>query len=593
MTADELADIVAHLRAVGADGADVEAKASKTALPKSTRETLSAFANTDGGVIVLGLDESSNFAATGVDDAAKVAADLGAMASTNMEPPLRLLIETHEFEGVHLVTAEVPRMSLDKRPCFYTGAGMDRGSFIRVADGDRHLTTYEIQMMMASRGQPTEDLEPVPGATTEHLDSELVDGYVSRLRVNRPYAYKDGTTQDVLRLSRVLVPGDDGQLVPSLGGLVALGRYPQEFFPQLMLSFVHYPSLEAGEGVDVARFIDNVTLEGPIPVIVRDTLVALRRNMSRRSVVTGAGRADAWDYPETALREAIVNALVHRDFSAASRGTQVQIEMYPDRLEIQNPGGLFGPVTVHALGEKTFSSSRNSALLRILEDVPMPGGDRTVCENRGSGIKAMYAALRHAGMQLPRFQDSISAFKVTFPNHALLSDTVVQWIGDLGERDLSDTQIVGLAMLRGGESLDNATYRKATGIDSRVATKELQDLVTRELVVQSGASRWTTYRLHSRLRDWPASDATPKRRAPANRRSEILVALGPHTLSKAEVAAIAGLNPKLTGHWLTTLLREGRVERVGDSPQSNHTRYRRLSGGDDDPDQMVLSFGDS
>jgi ATP-dependent DNA helicase RecG len=591
MTADELADIIAHLRTVGTDGAEIEAKASRTALPKSTRETLSAFANTRGGVLVLGLDEGSGFAATGVDDAKKIAADLGGMASVNLEPPLRPLIEIHEFEGVHLVTAEVPPLVADQRPCYYKGAGMDRGSFIRVADGDRQLSTYEVAMMMASRGQPTEDLEPVSGATIASFDPALIEAYVSRLRLNRPYAYQDSTDEEVLRLSKVLVR-DRNSLVPSLGGLVALGRYPQEFFPQLMLTFVHYPTTVAGDSSEGARFIDNVVLEGPIPVIVRDTLLALRRNMSRRAVVTGAGRADSWEYPETALREAIVNALIHRDFSAASRGTQVQVEMYPDRLEIRNAGGLFGPVNVRTLGEETFSSSRNSSLLRILEDVPMPGGDRTVCENRGSGIKAMFASLRAAGMQLPRFQDAISSFKVTFPNHALLSDAVVQWIGELGEQDLTETQIIALAMLRGGESLDNATYRQATGIDSRVATKELQDLVTRELVVQSGASRWTTYRLHGRLQDWPTTDSTRRRLTPTDRRQEILAALGTHTLSKAEVAHITGLNPKLTGHWLTLLRREGHVERVGESPQSNRVRYRRLADPREGLQQQVLNFGE-
>ena len=136
----------------------------------------------------------------------------------------------------------------------------------------------------------------------------------------------------------------------SLGGLLALGSYPQEHFPQLMVTFVHYPT-EIGPQAS-ERFLDNVTLEGPIPVMVRDTLAAIRRNMSRRAIIGGAGRRDVWEYPETALREAVVNALVHRDLSSGARGTQVQIEMYPDRLVIRNPGGLFGPVTVDNLAKK-------------------------------------------------------------------------------------------------------------------------------------------------------------------------------------------------------------------------------------------------
>ena len=107
--------------------------------------------------------------------------------------------------------------------------------------------------------------------------------------------------------------------------------------------------------------------------MVRDTLAAIRRNMSRRAVIADAGRQDIWEYPETALREAVVNALVHRDLSGSARGTQVQVEMYPDRLVIKNPGGLFGPVTVDSLGEEAISSARNATLIKLLEDVPLPG----------------------------------------------------------------------------------------------------------------------------------------------------------------------------------------------------------------------------
>ncbi len=140
-----------------------------------------------------------------------------------------------------------------------------------------------------------------------------------------------------------------------------------------MLTFVHYPTAEGANTETGERFVDNVVAEGPIPVMVRDALLAVRKNMTRRSVVRGAGRADIWQYPEAALREAIVNALVHRDLSPAARGTQVQVEMYPDRLTVRNPGGLFGPVTEERLGEEGVSSARNASLLRLLEDVPWPG----------------------------------------------------------------------------------------------------------------------------------------------------------------------------------------------------------------------------
>ncbi|MEV6865774.1 ATP-binding protein [Streptosporangium subroseum] len=573
----ELAEIVDNLRALGGDIADVEVKASRTELPKTTRETLSAFANTHGGVLILGLNETNGFAPTGVRNPAKLSSDLAALCSTDMEPALRPLIHIHDFEGVKLVVAEIPEVDPSRRPCFYRGAGMTKGSFVRVGDGDRRLSSYEVQVMLSSRGQPREDEQGVPGAGLGLLDPTAVELLIARLRVGRPYAFKDLDRHDVLRRAKILVTGMDGEETLSLAGLLALGAYPQEHFPQLMISFVHYPTSSGDVPATGTRFLDNLTIEGPIPVMVRDALAAIRRNMSRRAVITGAGREDVWEYPETALREAVVNALVHRDLSSAARGTQIQIEMYPDRLTIRSPGGLFGPVTLDSLVDEGVSSARNATLMKILEEVPIHGETRTVCENRGSGIRAMVASLLAAGMSPPHFDDRVSTFVVTIPNHALLSEEMVRWIESLGESGLSDSQCVALAILRDEEVLDNRSYRNATGVDSRVATAELQDLVARELVIQSGARRWARYELPTRLLR-PAVVETPVS-SRADRRPQVLEALGDETLSRAELTSRTGLSDQTVRRWLSIMREEGAVELVGSSPRSRTARYRRVRQG--------------
>lgn len=577
MLDDEVAEIVDNLRTFGTDVADVEVKKAEGGFPKSVRETLSSFSNTKGGVIILGLDESDAFKATGLKDAAKMASDLASCCSTEMDPPLRPLIQIHSLEGVEVVVAEIPEIEISDKPCFYKGAGITKGSYVRVNDGDHQLTSYEVQVLLSGRGQPRDDEEAVLGTSAEDLSRDGVDRFVERLRKNRPYAFpSEMSTNDVLRRSRVLVMHDGREHV-SVAGLLSLGAYPQAHLPQLMLTFVHYPTKTGGESTTGERFIDNVALEGPIPVMVRDTMAALRRNMARRSVVSGGGRADTWEYPETALREAVVNALVHRDMSASARGTQVQIEMYPDRLVVRSPGGLFGPVSLQDLGEAGVSSSRNATLLKILEDVPMPNDTRTVCENRGSGIRAMIDALREARMSLPKFDDRISSFTVTFPNHTLMSDEVVGWITALGERGLTDSQCIGLAKMREGEELDNLAYRTLSGMDSRHATAELQDLVARELVAQVGTRRWARYRLADRLKaPIDPGSAKVRRHRPTDRRQEILLALGENVHSRAELATLTGLNDQIVYRWLRILREEGEVEITGtDRPNSKRTRYRR------------------
>ncbi|MFI9449030.1 ATP-binding protein [Amycolatopsis sp. NPDC052450] len=571
MLYDELAEIITNLRDLGGDHAFVEAKRAETKLPKSVRETLSAFANTSGGVLILGLDEANGFEATGVRDPAKMEADLAALCSENMEPPLRPLIGTHRFDGADLVVAEIPELPQASKPSYNRGAGMTQGSFIRVADGDRRLSPYEVQLMMANRGQPRDDEQPVTGTTVANLDKALVDLFLSRLRRHRSRAFANLETPAALRRAKVLI-GDE----LSLAGLLALGEYPQEFFPQLMLTFVHYPTKSGPDPRNGTRFIDNVAAEGPIPVMVDEALIALRRNMKRRSTVRGAGRAETYEYPETALREAVVNALVHRDYSGPSQGTQVQVEMYPDRLLIRNPGGLYGSVREENLGVEGTSSARNATLLKILEDTPLPGSDRPICENRGSGIPAMLAAMRDAKLSPPRFADDISTFKATFPNHTLMGEDAVHWIASLDEHGLTDSQCHGLAMLFHGETLNNQAYRNANDLDSRVATEELGDLVARGLLVPAGGRRYAHYTLAEDVAPTSTDSPSPPRRR-ADRREEILDALGDDEATRADLVAATGLHDRTMTRWLTVLLRQGLIEATEKNLRSPNVRYRRTT----------------
>lgn len=573
MRDDELAELVADLRRLGGDLTDVEVKRAHDRLPKSTHETLSAFANTEGGVLILGLDEKSGFSAVGVKEATKLVADLSSLCA-DFDPPIRASIAIRRFEGVDLIVAEIPETLPAQKPCHLRSSGIYQGSFLRVGDGDRRMTQYEILMLLSSRGQPTEDLEAVPGTSVEDLDSQLTSAYLTNLRQQRPYRFAELTDLDALRLVKVLVKDEAGEECLSLGGLLALGSYPQEYFPQLMVSFVHYPEPTGGSLRTGERFLDNVSLEGPIPVMVRDTLRALKRNMRRRAVIQGVGRVDVWEYPEVALREAVVNAVAHRDLSGQARGTQVQVSMYPDRLVVQNPGGLFGTVTVDSLWENPPSSARNATLMNILQDVPAPGTNRTVCENRGSGIQDMLQALRAAHMSPPTFTDRLSSFTVTFPNHTLLDDDVVAWINGLAEHGLTETQCVALALLRSGEALTNPRYRAATGVDSRVATSELQDLVARELAVQEGVRRSSRYRIHPDLAHSPAPAVSePRPRKRADRTDEILAAIGEGERTRSEIEEFTGLSRQAVLRWLNRLKRAGAVEAVG--ANRNEIRYRR------------------
>lgn len=576
MDATEVRQLLGELRRLGGETTRVEVKAAVGGLPQSLRETLSSFSNTPGGgAVILGVSEEDGFALVGVADPAKIQSDFAAACSEEMTPPLRPQIEMIDVDGVVLVAAEIPELPKADKPCYVKARGVNNGTYIRVGDSDRRLNSEEVQQLVADRGQPAFDREPVPGTSRADLDDAAVRAYCDRLRNGSHRLFGGETEEKILRMTNVLHhSGDDPDLV-TLAGLLALGRYPQQFFPQLNLTFVHYPTA-AGEATSSGvRFIDNVSIDGSIPEIVAESMAVLFRNMSRRALIAGSGRRDVWEYPEQALREAIVNALVHRDLSTGSRGMQVQVEMYPDRLVLKNPGGLFGPIDVSRLGEDGTSSSRNAVLLKTLEDVVLPGEDRAVCENRGSGIRSMLAALRQAGMGMPLFTDRVTRFQVTLPNHTLLDDETVAWLASLGRGELRDSQCIALAHMRKGLVMSNAAYRAATGVtDSREATFELQDLVARELVEQTGTRGGARYLLS----EFAIADSPARRRPRPDRRRQVLDLLEyrQRPLSKTEIADALSLNPKTVEHWLRVLKAEGRIASTSGT-KSRNTKYSRVA----------------
>lgn len=570
MTSEELRELLDQLQRHGTEQTSIEAKRARDDVPKRIWETLSAFANTPGGgVLLLGVDEKEGFAPTGVSDPARVQANLASVAADQMEPPLRPLLQVFEIDGASIVVAEVPELPASAKPCYYQGAGLPNGAFIRVGDGDRKLTPYEVQALFEARGQPRHDVEPVEGTTVDDLDPELLGGLLRRLRTRESGPYRSWTDEQVLRALKVLVPGEDGKLVVSLQGWACFAPYPQERFPNLCVTFLRYPTPDAGRpGPQGERFLDNVKVEGPVPVMVVEALRVIKRNMQRRGIVQGLYREDLWEYPETVLREALVNALGHRDMSAQARGAQVQVHMFPDRIEFQSPGGLFGPIQPDQLGEPGVQSSRNAFLMKVLEDLPPPGESRPLCENRGTGLTAMIEQLRRSGMSPPRFDVNLTRFRVVLPNHTLYDEETLRWLEDLARGEpVSEAQRQALAFARHNGSLTNGDYCRVTGSDSRVATRELNDLIDWGLLDRSGVGRWSTYA----LRDGSEPRTSPRHRR--DRADEIVDLLRAGPLSAREIGAKLGLSASGVRYWLSRLRRAGRVASSGRTTTSPENRY--------------------
>ena len=574
---DELDHLLDRLRRAGTELHDVEVKEAGGGYPKSLLESVSAFANTAGGTIVLGLAEHDGFTPVEID-APQLASDLAAACADQLEPAIRPEIDVAQVDGAPVVVAVIDELPSERKPCYVKTKGMERGSYLRTHDGDRLLTTYEIHVLVSSRGQPRDDVEPVPGTSVDDLDDDLTTALLRRLRTTRGPVFSDADDNEVLRLVGVLVASEDGSPL-TLAGLVALGRYPQHHLPQLDITFVALPTTSGEPLRDGTRFLDNQSIDGPIPTMVTAAIGAVRRNMTRRSTILGAGRRDDWEYPEEVLREVTANALMHRDYHPLARGAQVRVELYPDRIEVKSPGGLHGPVPPENLLSEPVTSSRNATLAKLLEDIEIPRTGRTVAENRGSGLVAAATALRNAGLEPPEIVSRPSEFKIAIRNHGLLDEETLAWLADLDTSGLSDRQHLALAYLRRNDGITNQQYRTLTGCNSLDATRDLTRLATAGLLEKRNDRRWTVWALAESLRptqarlDFEHTEVEAATSPRADRRDEIRALLQSGPRSTRDLAEAIGIGPEAVRLWLKRMEADEEVRPTETTRRSPHNRW--------------------
>jgi ATP-dependent DNA helicase RecG len=359
----------------------------------------------------------------------------------------------------------------------------------------------ESGLLHANRGQPRDDRGPVDDASIADLDDDAVAALLRRMRRRQPRAFRSVPDEVALQRLGVLVPAGSGVLVPSLAGLLTLGTYPQQFFPQLNVTFVVFPASDRGVVPEGApRFIDNRTLNGAVPLVVADTVDAISRNMRIAATVAGVGREDSYEYPVEALREAVVNALMHRDYAQVARGAQVQVEMYPDRLLVRNPGGLFGPVSEGELGVEGVSSSRNPVLSALLQEVQLPDSDRVICENRGTGIPTMLEQLRRSGTAAVKFSNAVSHFTAVFTQVERKAYAASRPAEEHAGSTLAGRPAEILALFDRNPELNAADVAQATGLGRAMVRRHLAQLVEQGRLTATAprSSRNRTYRLPRR-----------------------------------------------------------------------------------------------
>ncbi|MDR3185494.1 MAG: putative DNA binding domain-containing protein [Christensenellaceae bacterium] len=453
MTSEALLDLIKKVQIERCETQTIEIKAAREGTPKKLYDTLSSFSNQDnGGVIIFGVDEESGFAAVGVYDAQDLQKKVGEQCK-QMEPEVRPLFTVLEFDGKMFVSAEIAGIEIEFRPCFYKGVGRLKGAYTRVGDADLVMSEYEVYSYESYKRKIHDDLNLAPRATFADIDKDKLDEYLTRLKLAKP-RFAGLAYEDILRLQGIALDGK-----PTVAGVMLFGKFPQSFFPQLSVTAMVAVGNDAFEytGRD-ERFIDNRRIEGTIPEMLDETIGFVRRNMKISTVVdrrTGK-RADKEEFPLVAIREAVLNSLIHRDYSIHTSSSPIRLIIYRNRLEIENPGGLYGRLTVTELG-KTASDTRNEFIAGIFEIL-------INSENRFTGVPTIQGAMKEAGLPEPLFENRRGAFKVTLYN-------------DGAKKELSKTEQRLLAFCKRSRDRDEIAEFLGVGTTAYITKKYIRPLI--------------------------------------------------------------------------------------------------------------------
>ena len=253
-----------------------------------------------------------------------------------------------------------------------------------------------------------EDLRPIKRASYDDLDKEKIKLYLQKVKEDKPN-FSNFSDEKILKLSGI-IDNSTGKIFPTLSGLFMFGEYPQGFLPQLFIACVVVPGTKLGDVGELGqRFDDNKRVEGTLDEMLVQTLNFIRRNIGTKVVIDKDGkRENIPEYPMKALKEAVANALIHRDYSISRESAYIYVQIYDDRIEIINPGDLYGNNKLEALGTDIMLEARNKNIVRLLEE------KGNIIENRHTGIATMREEMKKMGLPEPEFYSLRGDFKVVF-----------------------------------------------------------------------------------------------------------------------------------------------------------------------------------
>lgn len=570
---EPLVQAIERLRAQHNDDADYEAKSCATTLSKSVWESVSAFANTDGGTLLLGVDENKNFTVPPQFDADKTINQFvdgmgdGSKDGAKVVSPPPYSIHRDTLDGAQMVSVQVHENDAAHKPCYVKSKSVSTGSYKRQDDKDILLSPTEL-FEMQNVYEPSEaDRAPITDADRGDLDDATVAAIIDAHRDTKALR---GAHSEMQQLERLNILDKEGHV--RLTGVLIAGAYPQQFFPRLYVDVAVHPGINKSQDGEV-RFLDRVQCDGRLQEMVDDAVKAVLRNLRTYSLIEGTGRRDVPEIPTTVLREAIANAVVHREYDALFRNDPVNIDIYSNRVEISSPGGLWGGKTLQNLANGV-SRCRNATLMQLLQKTPLIRGDNdgSAVEGQGSGIQFMINRMKELSLAQPDFQPTFDRFRVILYRGGAELAMNQQWVRSHVGHDLPGRESSVLHTVRALGRASVHDIRDRLGYDSDDIRAMLATLVEAGLIRQVSTDVYEPLETPTIANAGDAS--TPPAAALSSRQAIIDAIPTSGTISARDIAESTGKSLPTVRRILHELVDDGTITAIG-KKQSRLRTYTR------------------
>ena len=500
----DLLDRILDAARVG-ENDDWEFKSAKGGLPGSLWESYSAFANSGGGTIVLGASEKGD--TISLDgrpeaDLAKLRIDLESQLNSPQKVNRNILasrdIKEVQVDGGWLLVIPVRAAARRERP-IYVGQNPLTGTYKRGHQGDFKCTEDEVRRMFADAGNEPADSRIVRNFDMHDVDSDSLDAYRNLLKASRPAGHPWvalGNTELLEQLGGWRTNRDSGEGNVTIAGLLMFGKFQSivdpDALPKFSVDYRDYRGRRPAERWGDRVFPDG-TWEANLFQFYRRVWPKLTADLKVPFTLKGVQRVDETQVHE-ALREAVVNAMIHADYNV---GGGIVIQQYDDRYEIENPGTLL--VSLEQLRRGNLSECRNPSLQRMFSMIG-------IGEQAGSGYARIQAGWKSQHWRAPLLtvQSNPDRVRLEMRMVSLIPDEAFSKlhlrVGAAFDRLDENERLALVTALLEGE-VSNTRMQDLVTDHAADITKLLRGLVTKGLLVSDNQRRWSRYRLPTAFPD--------------------------------------------------------------------------------------------